>query len=263
MESFEPHFFGTSGRRLFGVYHMPRGRVRPHSVLLCPPGPREYMRSHMAFRRLALALVRQGFHVLRFDYYGTGDSGGDPREGNLSEWRANIVAAANDLRECSGVQRLSLVGFRLGAALAASAPLDVANLLLWEPVISGSHYLEELRDLHRRQFTSLLFPPPVPPTGSGGDLLGLPLAPQVETELRALDLRQAPPTHVQHVAFVAAEERPEYTAVQAKLASLSHDGPSVEFCRVATDEQPDYQEMILISPQFLDTVTSVLTRRAD
>ena len=263
MDAFEPHFFGTSDRRLFGVYHMPRSRVRPHGVLLCPPGPREYMRSHMAFRRIAVTLVKQGFHVLRFDYYGTGDSGGDPREGNLSEWRANIVAAASDLRESSGVRKISVLGFRLGAALAASTPFEVANLLLWDPVISGKDYLEELRDLHGRQFASLLFPPPVPPSGSGGDLLGLPLAAQVETELRALDLRQTPPTHAQHVAIVASEERQEYADVHSKLASGSENGPSVEFCRVPSNEQPDYQEMILLSPQFLDTVTSVLTRRVD
>jgi len=263
MDPFEPHFFGSSDRRLFGVYHLPRGRARAHGVLLCPPGPREYMRCHMAFRRIAVTLARLGFPVLRFDYYGTGDSGGDAREGNLSEWKLNIVAAADDLRECSGARKISAVGFRLGAALAASAPLDLVNLLLWEPVVSGTIYLDELRELHQRQFARLLFPPPMPAPGSGGDLLGLPLSPQAERELQALDLRQTPPAHAQHIAFVAAEARQEYTDLQSRLPHAGSGGPSFEFCRVPTIEQPDYQEMILISRQLLDTVTTVLTRRLD
>jgi len=54
----------------------------------------------MALRTLAALLAREGFHVLRFDYYATGDSAGESSEGSLSEWRANIVTARDDLREC-------------------------------------------------------------------------------------------------------------------------------------------------------------------
>ena len=34
---------------------------------------------------------------MRFDYYATGDSGGDTGHGSLSEWRQNIVSAASDI----------------------------------------------------------------------------------------------------------------------------------------------------------------------
>src|ERR1044071_4528450 len=112
----DPHFFGRSERQLFGIYHSPRGKERQHGIVLCPPAPQEYMWSHMAYRKLAGLLARDGFHVLRFDYYGTGDSAGESREGTLAEWRENLVAAVKDLEECSGVAKVSLLGFRLGAA---------------------------------------------------------------------------------------------------------------------------------------------------
>src|SRR6478735_2507229 len=103
MDVVESHFFGTSERRLFGAYHVPAGRFRAHGVVLCPPGPQEYMRSHMALRKLAALLAREGLPVLRFDYYATGDSGGESREGSLAEWQHNIVTATDNLRACSGV----------------------------------------------------------------------------------------------------------------------------------------------------------------
>src|SRR4051812_45280912 len=104
MNLIEPHFFGTSDRQLFGIYHLPRGGFRKQGVVLCPPAPQEYMRAHMALRNFAALLARHGFPVLRFDYYATGDSAGQSQEGHLSEWKANIVAAAEDLREYSGVR---------------------------------------------------------------------------------------------------------------------------------------------------------------
>jgi pimeloyl-ACP methyl ester carboxylesterase len=132
----------------------------------------------MVLRKLASTLAHDGFHVLRFDYYGTGDSSGGPRDGSLSEWCQNIVTAAADLKECSGVTKVSLLGLRLGATLAALTPMDVTNLVLWDPVVDGRKYLDELRSIHTRKFSSLLYPPRLPARGRGGELLGFPLEAQ-------------------------------------------------------------------------------------
>ena len=78
----QPAFFGTSDKPLLGLYHPPTGpRAREVGVLLCYPGPQEYMSCHWAFRKLAALLAREGFHCFRFDYYGTGDSGGEGEDG--------------------------------------------------------------------------------------------------------------------------------------------------------------------------------------
>jgi uncharacterized protein len=261
MDSTEPHFFGSSERQLFGVYHEPSGRPRAHGVLICPPAPQEYMRSHMALRTLAALLAREGFPVLRFDYYATGDSAGESSDGNLFEWRANIVAARDDLRECSGAKRISVVGLRLGATLAASVPLDAVNLVMWEPVVDGKAYVNELRSLHRRQFARCLFPPPLPERGSGGVILGFPLSAAMEAELRAIDLVSQPPAHAQHVAVVISEERPEYLKLRQQFQRSG--ALSTEFCHVAAEPNLDQQDaMLLISSGVLQAMSTVLTRRA-
>jgi alpha/beta superfamily hydrolase len=116
-----PIFFGPSERQLYGVYHPPRGAPRDLGVLLCYPAPQEYMRTHWAMRRLATLLSQRGFHVLRFDYYATGDSAGESSEAALGTWSRDIGLAASELRDVAGVGTVSAVGLRLGATLAAQA----------------------------------------------------------------------------------------------------------------------------------------------
>ena len=80
-----PFYFGDSSRRLFGIYHPPKGQSpRSHGIVLCCPFGQEYMRSHRAFRQLANLLSRRGFHVFRFDYHGTGDSDGESTEASVT-----------------------------------------------------------------------------------------------------------------------------------------------------------------------------------
>jgi uncharacterized protein len=83
-------------------------------------------------------LVQAGFHVLRFDYFGTGDSYGDTGEGDLASWCGDIETAIEELREITGATKVNLAGLRLGANLsarvAAYRPKDVSKLVLWEPL---------------------------------------------------------------------------------------------------------------------------------
>jgi len=215
----------------------------------------------MALRKLAMLLAKDGFHVLRFDYYATGDSSGHSRDGNLSEWRANIVAAMEDIRECAGTRRISVVGFRLGAALAVAAAIDVVNLVLWEPVISGDAYVEGLRALHRRQYARFLAPPPLPAPGAGGDVLGMPVPAPMEADLRGLDLPRQIRARAQHVALVASDPHQELDALGASFQS-QESAPSLEFCPIQAERNRDQRDAMLVSGQVLEAMASVLSRRA-
>jgi uncharacterized protein len=131
--------FGTRERRLFGYYEpgqVNSGKVR--AVLLCHPMDNEQVFAYRTMRQLAARLVRTGSHVLRFDYYGTGDSYGDTGEGDLSSWCEDIETAIEELKAISGAAKVSLAGLRLGANLsarvAAQQPKEIDKLVLWEPL---------------------------------------------------------------------------------------------------------------------------------
>src|SRR5437773_7734152 len=74
-EKVVPFYFGSPDKLLFGCYHEPSlERRRKCAVVVCQPVGHEYINSHRALRQLAARLCDAGFPVLRFDYYGCGDS---------------------------------------------------------------------------------------------------------------------------------------------------------------------------------------------
>ncbi len=179
-------FFGDAGRQLFGAYHPPAtgANVRGAAVL-CPPWGPEYFVSHRTFRRLATRLSEVGYHVLRFDYYGTGDSAGDRHEGDLATWQADALIAVDELRDISQESQISLFGVRLGAVVAwrlARARADVRAVVMWDPVFSGAAYLKELMAAQAEVDRWSLTPPRRRGAVPDG-LLGTPLSPAMRRSI--------------------------------------------------------------------------------
>ena len=232
----EPSYFGSSAKPLLGIYHPPEGaRVRELGVLLCYSGPQEYMRCHWAFRKLAALLAREGFHAFRFDYYGTGDSGGESDEGTLAQWQDDVQQALQELKDVSGVRKVSVVAFRLGAVVAARAPLKVRDLVLWEPVVNGREYVRELVSIHHRRFAHSLTPPRLPRQGPLGELLGLPFSATLQAEVEAADLLTTPlACRAERVTVVSSEDRPEHKALAESLGKGT-GAPRIESRRVEED----------------------------
>lgn len=189
----EPFYFGLPTQPLFGCYHVPQsGRVRQCGIVLCYPMGHEYLAAHRAYWQLALHLSQAGFPLLRFDFYGCGDSAGDDSEGGLRQWLSDIARAIDELRRRCRAQQLCLVGLRLGGALAVLAGAergDLAGLVLWDPVVNGRAYVEELTRLQQETLRHS----PVQLQGPRGgarptEILGFPLTPSLLTDLENLDL---------------------------------------------------------------------------
>jgi pimeloyl-ACP methyl ester carboxylesterase len=89
-------------------------------------------------RQLAVKLSAGGFHTLRFDYFGTGDSGGQESDADPSAAQGDVESAIEGIQDIVGVARVALIGLRLGATLAARAAMrrkeSVEALVLWDPV---------------------------------------------------------------------------------------------------------------------------------
>jgi exosortase A-associated hydrolase 2 len=207
-----PFYFGLSTTPLFGVYHAPQhGRNRNCGVVLCYPWGHEYTRAHRAYRQLAHHLSHIGFPVLRFDFYGCGDSDGDCEQGEMRQWLEDIEAAIREIRGKSGIGQVCLVGLRLGgtlAAMAGAARGDLDGLVLWDPVINGRTYLEELRALHQERLRVVFQDEPqdVHRAEKPTEIIGFPLTPALLTALEHLDLLAMQQKPAQNILIIASHE---------------------------------------------------------
>ena len=146
-----PFFFESQGASLLVWMHRASSIVKGHGVLICPPIGHEMVHSHRSLRHLADALAKRGLTVLRFDYQGTGDSEGSDADPQLCQrWLGNVRDLCEWLRAEGDCEKVSLVGLRMGATLAAyhAHEHEVDGLVLWEPVIKGRRYVRELTALN-------------------------------------------------------------------------------------------------------------------
>ena len=204
-------YFGDPDRRLLGVYEPARREKANRAVVLCHPWGPEYIYAYRAMRQLAKMLAANGIHTLRFDYFGTGDSAGSMTAGDLSGWQTDIQSAIEELKDTAGVSRVSLVGLRLGATLAANVAVRpgsrVDSLVLWDPVVSGAEYLAELYHTSRRGWLRLKAPARrSAEEGGGHEIMGFPLTEAMAQAIRLLDLAALAPT-LPHRTLVAISQR--------------------------------------------------------
>ena len=228
----EPLFFGD---QLFGVHHPPRDTARDFAVVLCQATFDEYVNAHRAFRVLADRLARAGFHVFRFDYFGTGDSAGDIKDADVGRWVDDVQVAVTEARNHSGKQKAALIGLRLGGALATLAAAkrnDVPALVLWEPVAKGARYVEELRQRQRRWIhEQALVHSAAPRLARNDEVMGFALSPRLTDSLDQIDLHRLHDAPAERVLLLR-----EAAANDGFFARWSDDGAAVD-TRMVDDGQ--------------------------
>jgi alpha-beta hydrolase superfamily lysophospholipase len=194
-----------------------------------------------------------GVPTLRFDYLGAGDSSELESDADqLSVWTRDVVAAVSELQKRTGVTRVCLLGFRLGALLAALAAGEckaVSSLILIAPTIKGRRYLRELRTT---RLAASLSDDSADSTRSSADLAtgtagamevsGFSLSAATLASLAQVDLttRGAPP--VSDALVIDGSSLPGSRAWAEQLSGL---GVRTKYMAL-----PGLIEMIMTAPQF-------------
>ena len=152
--------FESDGARLFGLFHLPL--MVPHALrraglVLCSPFAVEQVGASLLQVEAARALAARGLSIFRFHYRGTGDSDGDSEDVTLSGQVADTLRAIDLLCKRERLERIGLLGIRLGgtvAALAAEVEPRVQALILWEPLVRPRAYFSEF--LRAKIFSELM-----------------------------------------------------------------------------------------------------------
>ncbi len=144
----QPMFFQGCTCRLFGVVHEPVGIPSGGAWVFCHPFAEEKLWAHRVYVSFARRLAARGAWVLRYDMTGNGDSEGRFSDMTVETMLADVDAAIGYLSQVSGIERnIGLLGLRLGATLAAlmaERSPKIGKLVLWDPVVDGAKYMQEL-----------------------------------------------------------------------------------------------------------------------
>ncbi len=117
-------FEGEQGSRLIGKLDLPDGPPHSHALFAhCFTCTKE----SLAAVRIGRALAGQGIGVLRFDFTGLGQSGGDFADSTFSGSVKDVLAAARAMRNAS-IEPALLIGHSLGGAAVLAAAADLPNV---------------------------------------------------------------------------------------------------------------------------------------
>jgi len=110
-------FVGEGGHQLAAALDLPDGEPVAYALFAhCFTCGKDVL----AARRIAVALTAEGIATLRFDFTGLGSSEGDFANSTFSSNVADLVRAANRLRETRGAPTI-LIGHSLGGAAIIAA----------------------------------------------------------------------------------------------------------------------------------------------
>jgi alpha-beta hydrolase superfamily lysophospholipase len=242
-----PLYFPAAAPRLFGWLHRPAGGSGATGVVICKPFGYELLVGHRSLRAFAEMVAAAGIPALRFDYQGTGDAAEvDPDADQIEVWCRDVVAAVDELRARTGVSRICLLGFRLGALIAtlAAARCDsVTGLVLVAPVTSGRGYLRELR---RQQLASRVDPGADEPAGPASeangtlDVAGHAMSVATVATLSGLELVDRPAPARTSILIVDRDDLP---AAQTWYRSLRAAGTEAEYLAL-----PGFVGMMMTAP---------------
>lgn len=236
-----PFFFGPSQRSLFGMLHAVDG-ARGNALLLCPPLLQDGIRSQRALWSLAQAQAAAGATVLRFDWYGSGDSAGDSRELSWAGLQDDLGAAVSALRELSGHVRprqLALRSAALPVLARAASGNEPVDLVLWDPHLSGSAIVDDWRRQHQQQ----LHEAGRYPFGSGGspadELIGFDLDPAWLDALAQQDASQWPLPSGSRVLLAVWQMTP---ALQQYAVRQREAGVEVDVLTFGAADAPSFDD---------------------
>ena len=239
----EVGFFPGEGGPLYGVHHRTRSDAG-FGVVIAPPFLMEFQRNYRRDVLLARALAVIGVPSFRFSYRGQGHSGGKTSELGFDAAVADTVAAIGRMRSRSGVERIVLVGTRLGGIVAAEAAgrSNIRHLAIADPVVTGAAWLRELSRAERVQAMqdneapSMSLADQLAADGEA-EVLGSSIFPALYEETAEKALVDATPDAMQRVLLVQFGS-PEKIAKRLQVAAdtLTERGIDVRLTAVAEEE---------------------------
>lgn len=236
-------YIGTGSRRMLSTLHRPPGEARGAMVVCCSLLS-DLQANYSNEVQIARAAAAQGVAVRRFHYLGIGHSDGDIEDRNYEQMVGGAEEVAAHLRSEVGADRVSFLGTRVGAMVAAGAAARYpgAPLVLWEPIVKGAAYFKEafrairIRDASNVAASKSRDERIAEIMAGHTDVLGYAVGRPLYESFKDLDLAELLDDSPRAVWLVQISQRrqirPDYEALMQRQRAT---GSSVEYTQVGED----------------------------
>ncbi|MGH8076074.1 MAG: hypothetical protein ACREPE_01950 [Lysobacter sp.] len=228
----EPQWLGDQTRYLYASLHrsaVPGARL---AVLLVPPLFHEQPRSRRLLTEVASGLAAIGLPSMRFDFFGTADSAGNSDQTDFTSMCTDLEVAANALRTKTGVDRVAVLAWR-GAALPVARWLNEggtpAVVILWEPIVDGAEWLNELKREDAAERCSpdrYRMGPIVPALADERQLMGLAVSQRLCSDIAAAHLTSDEQSNAVRYWAVLRPATPTLALSLEQIFDLPPDSPT-------------------------------------
>lgn len=256
--------FGCSRRELFGIRHAPASD--PHdAMLVCPPLLQEGIRCQRALWSLSETLATAGVDVLRFDWYGSGDSAGDSDDISVAGLVEDVRAAASMLRASTHAGRIRMLGLRSAALpvlACASAIREPSDIVLWAPQLDGRDLVAGWRHQHQRQLRDVGRFLRTDTTSGDNELLGFVLDPRLCGDLEALHGSELPLPAGSRILLAQWQGSP---TIDAFVHAQQAGGVTVEYLELDGVDAPAWDDPVHFDTQLFPrrAVSRIAARLAE
>lgn len=144
-------FIPCGKRQIYCSLFLPGNKPATLAVLIAQPFGEEKRCATRMLTRLARTLTQNNIAALKCDFSGSGDSTGEPAAVTWLDWQQELATAAAFLQRKCPQAALAFLGARAGAltAAAVAAESPCRALILAEPVLTGTEFLQELEKRQR------------------------------------------------------------------------------------------------------------------
>ncbi len=139
-------FSGSKNRQIYGFFQEAVRQVKG-ALLYIHPFAEEKNISHYIMANMLRQASQNGYSSLRIDLSGTGDSESELNEVELEDWRQDILAALEQLKQKSQCDKVYVMGlrsgFNLGFWACEQSSIEVNGYLGLQPLPDSKLFMQQ------------------------------------------------------------------------------------------------------------------------
>ena len=182
----QANWLSTGKEEIFYWHHMPEEKSSDTAVIIISPFGPEYMHCSRSVKILADHIAATGFHCVRYDPPGMGNSSADLEDENIwLKWLEAPQSLTQHLNNKFNIKNIILLGLRSGCLVMSELlkSSEYAASIFWYPHTRGSHYIRGIQLLD-----SVLYENDKVQTGGTLDGGGYPITESLQTEIKKINL---------------------------------------------------------------------------